>query len=380
RNDRMGRFARVQIVLISALSLFFISCSTTYDAAREDFYKGVNLYYNHQSPEALLNYCRSLGQIENEIKRDSSLGLLKSAVYYHLYLIDAPLVYHNCDAKTKPKYISFAGLLSDTVNKKLLELAFKEVISLEKDLRKTDIKTIEPLLLIHRDLIIADELSDRITQQNYRLLPEDISPPADFINTIMSYSYGDIIRAFYLDAWALSLRQCLKVDDAKDVRRTSNNFLYNLSMNKLKQIYSSLSRTTAPLKTTTFLNLNNHYSEVAREIDTTHQNYILGNLTLLLDERGYAEILGEGFNRNDLILDPEAYLREARGNMNSAIEMIVTDRIDKAENHLLLALKNIICFNEFSSGEISAENRRLVQVIMSDILINLYRIHTNAKK
>jgi len=364
---------RTWIAIIVLLLLSLASCATQYQTARKSFYGANRSYIKQQSEDALIKYCQSLGQLETGADKDPAGRLLRAAIHHRLYLMDARAIYQNSSDRTKEKYASFAGLLSATDNADFLNLAFNEIIAIEKDLRNTDIKTIDPFLLIQRDLIAADKLSGALDLANKTISATGQSLPMEFVKSINSYGYEEVIKSLYLNAWASSLVQYQKSATDNEPVHPTNEILYKLSLSRLKYIYYSLRNTTALLKTPAFRNINSHYHEVINKIEQIILGSDLSPFTVSAPEQAASDLLGETIDKNYLILDPETHLTQARNQMNLSIEMIVTDKADKAESHLLSALKDIICAKELSLNP-SEANRRLAATVLNDIYLNLYRI------
>jgi len=369
---------RFWIVVIIPLLISLVSCTSPYEAARKSFYKANRSYLKQEPEDALIRYCQSLGRLETGVDKNLSSRLLKAAIYHRLYSIDAKSIYLNSGDRTKEKYASFSELLSTSDNTGFLNSAFNEIISIEKELRNTDIKTLDPFLLIHRDLIVADKLSNSLDQQNKTITTTNDAPLQDFIKAVNSYGYEEVIKSFYLDAWASALVRYQKdASDDEPVQKT-NEVLYKLSLSRLKYIYYSLRNTTALLKTPAFQNLNNHYHEVITKMEQISPGPNLSSLATSSPEQAITDLLGETLNKSYLVLDPEFHLSEARNRMNLSIEMIVTGKADKAESHLLNALMSVVCAREFSIDP-PAVNTRLIDTTLNDIHLNLYRIPANEK-
>lgn len=349
------------------------SCATQYQTARKSFYQANQSSIKLQPEDALIKYCQSLGQLETSTNKDPASRLLKASVYHRLYLMDTQTIYQNSSDRTKEKYASFAGLLSTTDNANFLNSAFNEILSIEKDLRNTDITTIDQFLLIQRNIIAADKLSNALDLANKTITATGQSLPLDFIKSINSYGYEEVIKSLYLNAWASSLVQYQKSSSDNEPVHPTNEILYKLSLSRLKYIYYSLRNTTALLKTPSCQNINSHYHEVITKIEQIILSPDLSPFTVSSPEQAASDLLGETIEKNYLILDPESHLTEARNQMNLSIEMIVTGKADKAESHLINALKNIICAKELSLNQTEA-NRRLIDTALNDIYLNLYRI------
>ncbi|MFH1231270.1 MAG: hypothetical protein V1709_07210 [Planctomycetota bacterium] len=352
-----------------------LSCASSYDTARKYFESGNQSYLKKRSENALIKYCQALRQID--IGGDKKLPslLLKAVIYYRLYLIDANTIYHHSDDQTKLQYASFSELLSTTDKINFLKLAFSEVISLGKSFKDLDMKNIDSYLLIQKDLIIADKIAERSNELDYQ---NTVSPktdphlPADFIKTINSYGYAEIIKSFYLDAWSMSF-----IARGRDIDKEGilldNKQLSDISFNRLQNTYRLLGNITDSLKTPEFKRLTEHYKMVENKIDDVSSGVNSVSVAGFQTDNFIVDVLGEIIHKNDLILDSDFHINEARNNMNSAIEMIVKDKTDKAEIYLLGALRNIICAREFSSN-LSPENNRLIDTTLSDIYLNLYRL------
>jgi len=355
--------------------VFLSSCTTQYQTARKSFYRANQSYIKLQPEDALIRYCQSLGQLETGADKDPPNRLLKASIYHRLYIMDARTIYQNSSDRTKEKYASFAGLLSANDNTDFLNSAFNEILSIEKDLRNADIKTIDPFLLIQRDIIAADKLSNGLDLAGKTITATATgqSLPMEFVKSINSYGYEEIIKSLYLNAWASSLVQYQKNASDNDPAHPTNEILYKLSLSRLKYIYYSLRNTTALLKTPAFQNINSHYHDIITKIEQIILSPDLSPFTVSSPEQAASDLLGETIDKNYLILDPEFHLTEARNRMNQSIEMIVTNKTDKAESHLLNALKNIICAKELSLNP-SEANRRLIATALNDIYLNLYRI------
>ncbi len=366
------------LVVIISLLMFLSSCATQYQTARKSFYRANRSYIKLQPEDALIRYCQSLGQIDTGADKDTASRLLKAAIYHRLYLMDARAIYQNSSERTKEKYASFAELLAATDNTDFLNSAFNEIVTIEKDLRNADIKTIDPFLLIQRDIIAADKLSNALDLANKTITAAGQSLPMEFVKSINSYGYEEVIKSLYLNAWASSLVQYQKSASANEPVHPTNEILYKLSLSRLKYIYYSLRTTTALLKRPAFQNINSHYHEVINKIEQIILSSDLSPFTVSSPEQAASDLLGETIDKNYLILDPESHLSAARNQMNLSIEMIVTDKADKAETHLLSALKDIICAKELSLNP-SEANRRLVATALNDIYLNLYRIPVNEK-
>ncbi|HLD36068.1 MAG TPA: hypothetical protein VJC37_05045 [Planctomycetota bacterium] len=366
--------ARLWVLWLVIFGLIFLSsCTTQYQTARKFFYRANQSYIKQQSEDALIRYCQSLGQLESGADKNPASRLLKAAIYHRLYLADARTIYQNSSIKTKEKYASFSELLSTTDNADFLNSAFNEILAIEKDLKSTDLKTIDPFLLVQRDIIVADKLSNALDMANKIITTTGQSLPIEFIKSINSYGYEEIIKSLYLNAWASSLIQYQKSSPDKESIHSTNEIMYKLSLSRLKYIYYSLRNNTALLKTPSFQNVNNHYHETISKIEKIILSSDLSPFTVSSPEQAASDLLGETIDRNYLNLDPGTHLTEARNQMNLSIEMIVTDKSEKAESHLLSALKSIICAKELSVNQ-SEANIRLIATALNDIYLNLYRI------
>jgi len=366
------------LLTLISLSICLSSCTTSYQTARKSFYGANRVYLKPDPEDALIRYFQSLGQIETSADKSPASRLLKAAIYYRLYLMDARAIYHKSSDKTKEKYASFSNLLSTSDNTDFLDSAFNEILSVENDTKNADIKTLDQFLLIQKNLIVADKLSDSLDLANKTITATHQSLPLEFIKAINAYGYEEVMKSLYLNAWTEALIQNQKSAPDNEPAQPTNEVLYKLSLTRLKYIYYSLRNTTALLKTPTFQNLDNHYFEVINKIEQIILGSDLSPFTTSSPEQVASDLLGETINRNYLTLDPESQLNEARNQMNLSIEMIVTDKADKAEYHLLNALKNIICAKELSLNP-SAANRRLIDTALNDIYLNLYRITVNTK-
>ncbi|MFH0887738.1 MAG: hypothetical protein V1871_00840 [Planctomycetota bacterium] len=375
------RFQLVFLLFFCLVCLLSISlsCASPYETARKYFDSGNQSYLKKRSENALIRYCQALRQIESSNDKELPSLLLKAVIYYRLYLMDANAVYRNSDDRTKLQYASFSEWLSTTDKIGFLELAFSNVISLGNDFKNLDTKTMDSSLLIQKDLIIADKISKVLDFQNTISPKTDLNIPADFIKTINLYGYAEIIKSFYLDAWLISIinhRKTIDKEDKSDRRAEmllDNKQLLDISMNSLQNTYRLLEDTTDSLKTPEFKRLAEHYKMVRNKIDDILSDVNWESVTKFSADNFIADALGETSHKNDLILDSDFYISEARNDMNSAIEMIVKDKADKAEIYLLEALRNIICAREFSPN-LSPENKHLIDTMLSDIYLNLYRL------
>ncbi|MBI5779787.1 MAG: hypothetical protein HZA49_10110 [Planctomycetes bacterium] len=363
---------------IISLLIVLTSCATPYEAARKSFYKANRSYLKQEPEDALIRYCQSLGRLETGADKNLSSRMLKAAIYHRLYSIDAKNIYLNSGDRTKEKYASFSKLLSTSDNAGFLNSAFNEVVSMEKELKNIDAKTIDPFLLIHRDLIVADKLSSSLDLQNKTITPTSYTPMQDFIKAISSYGYEEVIKTFYLDAWASALVRYQKTSQDEEAAQKTNEVLYTLSLSRLKHIYYSLRNTTASVKIPEFQSINSHYHEVITKMEKISPGPNLSSFSVSSPEQAMADLLGEIANNNYFILDPEFHLAEARNRMNLSIEMIITGKADKAESHLLNALMSIVCAKEFSINP-SPANARLIDTILNDIYLNLSRIPGSGK-
>ena len=353
--------------------IFLSSCATQYETARKFFYGANRAYRKQQSEDALIKYCQSLGQVENSPDKDPANHLLKAAIYHRLYIMDAQNIYQNSSDRTKEKYASFAGLLSATDNADFLNSAFDEIVAAEEELSNTDIKKIDPFLLIQRNIIAADKLSTALELANKTVTATGQPLPIEFIKSVNSYGYEEIVKSLYLNAWASSLVQYQKSAPDNEPVHSTNEILYKTSLNRLKYVYYSLRNTTALLRTPEFQRINSHYHEVVIKIEQIILSSDLSPFTVSSPEQAATDLLGETIDKKYLTLNPSIHLNEARNQMNLSIEMIVTDKPDKAELHLLNALKEIICAKELSSNP-NPSNNRLIEAALNDIHLNLYRI------
>lgn len=375
------RFQVIFLLFLGLACLFFISlsCASPYETAMKYFDSGNQSYLKKSSGNALIKYCQALRQIENSNDKGLPSLLLKTVIYYRLYLIDANAVYQNSDDRTKSQCASFSEWLSTTNKMDLLELSFSNVISLGNNFKNLDMKTIDSCLLIQKDLIIADKISKVLDFQNTVSPKTDLHLPADFIKTINFYGYAEIIKSFYLDAWEISFinhRRTIDKEDSLDRRAgmlLDNKQLLDISFNRLQNIYRLLGNITGSLKTPEFRRLTEHYKMVENKINDISSGVNSMYTAEFSTDNFIAGAIGEIMHKNDLILDPDFHINESRSDMNSAIEMIVNDKPDKAEIYLLEALRNIICAREFSPS-ISPESSHLIDTMLSDIYLNLYRL------
>ena len=378
------RFQVISLLFFCFVCLLsiFLSCASPYETARKYFDSGNQSYLKKRSENALIKYCQALRQIESSNDKELPSLLLKAVIYYRLYLIDANAVYQNSDDQTKLQYASFSEWLSTTDKIDFLKLAFSNVISLGDNFKNLDMKTIDSSLLVQKDLIIVDKIAERSKEfdlQNVVSPKTDPQIPADFIKTINFYGYAEIIKSFYLDAWEISFINHRRTIDKEDSpgRRAGmlldNKQLLDISFNRLQCTYQLLENITDSLKTPEFKRLAEHYKIVKNKIDDISSGVNWESVMEFSTDNFIADALGETIHKNDLILDSDFYISEARNNMNSAVEMIVKDKTDKAEIYLLEALRNIICAREFSLS-LSPENSHLIDTMLSDIYLNLYRL------
>ncbi|MEW6027358.1 MAG: hypothetical protein AB1599_08710 [Planctomycetota bacterium] len=380
---------RFWILVIILPAILLASCTTPYETARKSFYRATRAYLRQEQEDALVRYCQSLSHLETGGDKNVSNRLLKAAIYHRLSVMNAKGIYQNSDDKTKEKYASFAELLSRTGESGFLDSAFSEIIASEKDLRNTDMKSIDPFLLIQRDLIVADKLSRSLDRRDKaasttgeaaaesRLFRGDAALDG-FTKAADSYGYGEIIKALYLDAWSLAIVQYHKTLPDRDLPHWTNESLYGLSLQHLKDAYHALSANSALLKTPAFQEAHKRYSGITTKIDALPPQPNFSSLAVSSPKQAATDLLGEAPDKNYLILDPAFHLNEARSRMSQSVEMIVTGKPDKAESLLLNALMNVICAREFSTSPSPADTR-LINTTLDDIRLNLYRISSGGK-
>ena len=360
---------RNKYLSIIVLLCLLVSCTSPFNASLGSFQNGNRFFSENKGEDALIEYCRALKQLEFPVQKDYKGSLLIASIYYSMHLMDAYKIYPNLAGTIKTGYPSVSLLLDVPDKNNLLRLSFKENISVGANI---DAGSIDPILLIHRDMAIADELSSRFEITGSAIAAMETSVAADFIKTVYTLCYQEVIKSFYLDAWARALISS-KVRPTKEGTPMSGKYLLDAANTRLKKIYFSLQEATDYSQTIEFKRLNEYYRVLNYKINDISSQFeaisFIGS-----SPAGVAyELLGETADTNYLILEYNFHMDEARKKMNSAIEMIVLDKLDKAEAHLIGAVKNIICAREFSIG-LSENQRRTTVTFLSDIFLNLYRI------
>jgi hypothetical protein len=328
------------------------SCISSYQQAQEYFYRGNQSYLNNHYEHTLWQYCHSLRQFDMQDPTSPFVRSFKAKVYYRFYLMDANRTYQESGDETKVKCSDFANVLDTTDKADFLKLAFSEI----KEVKGTDLKTVnDDFLIIYRDLIVADWFLNQAEKVSTDIQVERI--PSDFIKDINSFAYYEIAKSSYLSGLQslMSARQFLSDNEKLEV-----GTLRKTASNGLKNIYYLLFSLTAKLDTIEFKRLNEHYSKAKDKI-----------------EENISEHPRDDFYRNSIVFDSEFHINEARSRMDSAIEMFITDKIDKAEGLLLQALINTIYAKEFPTN-ISQKDKNLIDIIQTDIYSNLYRLYSQS--
>lgn len=353
--------------------VFVLSCASIYNNAFNRFEKANQLHLQNNAGDALIEYCKILKQLS--YSTDSSLKdrLLKAAIYHRFYLMNAAEAYQTLSPKMKVEHELILQKVSSTDKIGFLRMAFDENMSIENNPgRYTESSPVDTEVLIHKYLSIADKLLHEFDNIKNEIPALEPSIPLNFAEKIYTLEYLEIIKSFYLSAWARTFVPG-NISPDKKYGPSNRQYLFDISLEHLNKIYFLLQDATDSLKTPEIQRLNELYRAIIyrlKDINAESSALILPDSS---PDNIVYEFLKESIDKSTLILERNFHMNEARKKMNAAIEMIVTDKTDKAETYLLGALKNVICAKQFLPPN-TPEEKKLFTTFISDIFLNLYRL------
>ena len=357
--------------------LFLSGCQTHYQLALKHFKTGEEYYKKDRTGKVLIEYGKVLDVMEQE-PNNVSFRFLRAALYHHLHLINAPVLWQSLSEKNRlrsPTIARFFSSASESPN--FLTLAFDEILKLERDFNGKYPERIDDWLLVERYLIIADFLIQKSNETNLFARRDGSgggesggdSIPAAFVANIRQYVFYEVAKNFYLAAWAETVR-------ANYENPHSNIGLIASTVQKqLKDIFRLLDVTT---RTLSYLERNKDFLELFRNKERHYFEVIdrMEQMTLTVPVNGPFSAdnpLGEKIAERYLLLDDDYHFKEARAKIAGVIEEVVTQKSAGAYQSLLDAFQHLIILS-ISDWMNEPANQQAVNYIAEDIYVNLYRM------
>ncbi|MFA5795103.1 MAG: hypothetical protein WC980_08605 [Candidatus Brocadiia bacterium] len=362
-----------RILVIVLVGWLGMGCSSLYTATKEHISRGDEYYQRQSNYRALMEYSKALSEIDS--LDDSASGrFVKAALFYHMHLIDAVSLYKNVSPNVQAKHSYLGQMILSDPNIDFLERALKELISVETKPKDYNVEKIEPFLFVEKGLIAGDYLT-RVAKQgvmNNTVAHPDSPVPVDFMERSSRYAYLEAARGFYLDAWARVIIVSKSDDPPNNI-----NYLLALCNNRLKNNYSEIIDSLELQPVAGSPQKIEHYKEVLGRINEFSINTSLSSLSFdktanITLEKVSLAVLNEPLSKGETVLDGAFHLQEMRHQMSRAIEEIVEDKKEQADEYLLNALESLVRTKEFDYGY-GDDTLNFLNTTISDIYLNLYR-------
>ncbi len=358
------------------LILLTTACSTHYELARKHFDKAQHYYRHKRHSRSIIEYSRSLDKLKF-IEHNHYGQLLRAVVFDQLYLIDGTAIWHNSEQSVQVKCRTLGNLINESEPAvDFLDRSFQQVKIVDGELKNLDMAKLESWLLVEKDVIVADFLVRRASQK-FETVPVELKKrvPETFVDKLRRYTLYKIAKNFYLSAWLRSDRLDPKKKNA-DVAE-----LKKMCRQKLKDVYWSLDTVASSVSyagrtedfTWKFKNDSRHFKEVRKKIE---------KYSLLSEEPGAKNLpneelrlksLDEVIEKNFMVLDPNFQLKEGRSKISSAIEEVLREKKDKAQDYLLLALTHFMLARELQ-GPRGGPDKQMLNDSLTDTYLQLHRL------
>ena len=359
------------LILATDVGCYSLYTTTKKRISRSDDYQQKQLPYR-----ALLELSRALTEVD-KMDDDAPGRFMSGALYYHLHLIDVVNLYKNAPDSIKSRHPYLSELIAQKPDINFLEMACAELIRAENNPKSYNTDKVEPYLMIERGLIAGDYLMHKY--ESAKAGPGLVQPehgiPMDFIDKISRYAYLNVVRNFYLEAWAMAIITRHRGETPNNIR-----FMSELATRRLRDTYASLIDVFESLPVSQPLQRLQQYKSVFNRLEEFDMESKPANLSFdkrsnITPEKVCSAILGETVNKSNVVLDGAFHLHEMRRQMSQAITEMVVEKSQRTNDYLLLALKSLIRTRAFGYNT-TEETISFIDEARFDIFLNLYRSFT----